>query len=121
MPGNIFFIASERAEAMDFSDALVPHPDGCLIALEVSPNARRERFPDGYNPWRRTIGCAIAAPPLEGRANRAVVALIAGVFGVKKGQVEVVNGATSTQKRVLVRGRSVDEVRAALEARQGQG
>ena len=104
---------------MDFSDALVSHPDGCLIALEVSPNARRERFPDGYNPWRQAIGCAITAPPLEGRANRAVIALLAGTFGVKKGQVEVVAGATSTQKRVLVRGRSVDEVTAALEARQG--
>ena len=48
---------------MDVSDALSSHEDGCLIALEVSPNARRDRFPDGYNPWRHAIGCAITAPP----------------------------------------------------------
>lgn len=103
---------------MDLADALSPHPDGVVIALEVSPNARRERFPDGYNPWRHAIGCAVSAPPLDGRANRAVLALVAGALGARKGEVELVSGATSSLKRVLVRGRSVDQVAAALDARQ---
>ena len=103
---------------MNLADALSHHPDGVVIALEVSPNAKRERFPDGYNPWRHAIGCAVSAPPLDGRANRAVLALVAGALGARKGEVELVAGATSSLKRVLVRGRSVSEVAEALAARQ---
>lgn len=103
---------------MDLADALSPHSDGVVIALEVSPNAKRERFPDGYNPWRRAIGCAVSAPPLDGRANRAVLALVGKALGARKGEVELIAGATSSLKRVLVRGRGVDEVVAALAARQ---
>ena len=103
---------------MDLVNALSRHRDGVVILLEVSPNAKREQFPDGYNPWRRAIGCAVSAPPLDGRANTAVIMLVAAALGVKKGDVELIAGATSSLKRVLVRGRSIDEVAAALTARQ---
>ena len=104
---------------MDVSDALSSHEDGCLIALEVSPNVRRDRFPDGYNPWRHAIGCAITAPPVEGRANRAVIELVAATLGVKRAQVEVVSGGTSTQKRVLVRGRTPEDLLPVLGFTEG--
>jgi uncharacterized protein len=103
---------------MDLADALSLQPDGVVIALEVSPNAKHERFPDGYNPWRNAIGCAVTAPPLDGRANKAVLTLVAEALGVKKGDVELIAGATSSLKRVLVRGRRLDEVAAVLTARQ---
>jgi uncharacterized protein (TIGR00251 family) len=102
---------------MNLTDALTPHADGVVVALEVSPNARRDRFPNGYNPWRRTIGCAVSAPPLDGRANRAVVALVADALGVEKSRVELIAGATSSQKRVLIRGVTPGEAAAVL-ARQ---
>jgi uncharacterized protein (TIGR00251 family) len=86
---------------MNVANALTPHPDGVVITIEVSPNAKRERFPDGYNPWRCAIGCAVSAPPLDGRANRAVLALVAGALGRKKGGVDLIAGSTSSVKRVL--------------------
>lgn len=110
---------SRGADAMKISDALASHPYGTIMALEVTPNAKHERFPDGYNPWRRTIGCSVSTPPLEGRANRAVIALVAEALGVKKGEVELVAGSTSSLKRILVRGMTMDEVESIILARHG--
>jgi uncharacterized protein (TIGR00251 family) len=89
-----------------------------VITLEVSSNARRDRFPDGCNPWRHAVGCAITAPPLDGRANRAIVALVASTLGAKKGDVELLSGAISSIKRVLVRGMSAAAVAEILSSRQ---
>ncbi|NLX49858.1 MAG: hypothetical protein GXY82_08325 [Methanospirillum sp.] len=102
---------------MDVSVALSPHPDGVVIALEVSPNAKKDLFPDGVNPWRRTVGCTVTPSPVDGRANRAVLALVAEVLGAKKGEVELLTGATSSLKRVLVRRTTMMAVATALSHR----
>ncbi len=44
------------------------------------------------------------APALEGKANRAVIALVAEHLGVPSSSVTIRSGATSSQKRVLVTG-----------------
>ena len=50
----------------------------------------------------------LAAPPLEGRANEALVAFIAKHFGVPKRDVRVVSGERSREKRIEVRGSTFD-------------
>jgi hypothetical protein len=75
-----------------------------VIAIEVTAGAKDAAFPSGYNEWRRTIGCRVTAPALEGRANKAVLSLIAGKLGVPASAVSIVSGAASSQKRVLVAG-----------------
>jgi len=46
---------------------------GTIIALEISANAKSDAFPAGYNEWRKTIGCRVTAPAVEGKANRAII------------------------------------------------
>ena len=88
----------------DFADALSEDRGGTLIAIEVTAGARSEAFPAGYNAWRKMIGCRVSAPALEGKANRAVIALVAEHLGVPSSSVTIRSGATSSQKRVLVTG-----------------
>ncbi|MDI7245878.1 MAG: DUF167 domain-containing protein [Bacillota bacterium] len=60
----------------------------------------------------------VAAPPVDGRANRAVCDLVAGLVGVGKSSVTVERGERSRDKVVAVEGISqdrVDEVLAALK------
>ena len=52
----------------------------------------------------------VTAPPVEGKANDAVVALLAKALGTPQGAVQVVRGATSRTKRISV----PREVEAAL-------
>ena len=83
------------------------------IGLTVAPGAARSelvgRHGDG---WRARI----AAPPERGRANRALVELLAEALSVRPGQVTVVAGHGSRRKVVEVEGLSADEVDRRLEA-----
>jgi uncharacterized protein len=102
MPGNI---PLRMVDSMpDFADALLEDRYGTIIALEVTTNAKSDSFPAGYNVWRRTIGCRVTAPALEGKANRAVITLVSGILGIPATSVSIQSGSTYTQKRVLVTG-----------------
>ena len=58
----------------------------------------------------------IAAPPVDGKANAALIAFVAKTVGVPKGSVVIIRGETSRNKVICVAGRAADDVRAALLA-----
>ena len=69
------------------------------IQITVKPNARRpavERLPDG------SYRVAVNAPPVEGRANQAVIELIADYFNVPKSSVTLLRGMRGKKKVVEV-------------------
>jgi uncharacterized protein (TIGR00251 family) len=99
----------------DPADALSEDSRGTIISLEVSAGAKNEVFPDGYNEWRKTIGCRVTAPAIEGRANKAVLGVVAKSLGVPVSSISLETGATSSQKRVLVRGISKRDVLSRLK------
>ena len=84
------------------------------LALRVQPNAKRNallgRLPRGE--WK----LAVAAPPVEGKANEAVLELMSELLGVRRRQVAVARGASSRGKLVEVEGLSEAEAHARLEA-----
>ncbi len=98
------------------ADAVSESGQGVLIALDVSAGAKKNAFPAGYNTWRKSIRCRVTAPAVGGRANRAVVDLVASVLGVARTDVSIVSGATSSSKTVFVAGRSRAETLAILQS-----
>lgn len=82
------------------------------VSVRVQPGARREgvvdRLADG------TFKVAVTAPPLEGKANEAVVEVLAAVLEVRKRDVRIVKGLSSRSKSVEVDGRSDADIVARL-------
>lgn len=62
----------------------------------------------------------VAAPPVEGRANRAVIELVADLLGVKPAQVAVESGESSRTKRLQVKGVEPAEATRLLGASLGR-
>ena len=58
----------------------------------------------------------IAAPPVDGKANAALIAFVAKTLGLPKGAVTIIRGETSRNKVIRVEGQSPADVRAALLA-----
>lgn len=46
----------------------------------------------------------LAAPPVEGKANAALIEFLAGYFGVPRRNVTIVSGVKSRSKRVAIEG-----------------
>ena len=61
---------------------------------------------------------AVTAPPVEGRANHALVKLLAKELGVKRSCVEIATGHSSQDKRVELVGISRFEALARLGIRE---
>ncbi len=92
------------------------------IRVRVRPGARRE----GVVGFREdgTLKLDVTAPPEGGRANLAVVALLAEALGVTRSRVAVTRGMSSRDKSVTVEDLTEDEVLRRLEEavrRHGDG
>jgi uncharacterized protein (TIGR00251 family) len=85
--------------------------EGATFAVRVQAGARREEIlgmRDG------ALVARVGAPARDGRANRALCALIARHLGVRRSQVAIVRGERSRDKLVRVDGIDGASLRAAL-------
>ncbi len=77
-----------------------------IIRVRLTPNATRDeilgRLPDGT--WR----VKVQPPPVEGAANRRLVAFLAESAGVAKSKVRIIRGETSRIKTVEIEGGEAD-------------
>jgi len=66
----------------------------------VQPKAKKDELvgTDGDR-----LRLRIAAPPIEGAANERLQRFLAGLFGVPRSRVELLGGARSREKRLLIR------------------
>jgi uncharacterized protein (TIGR00251 family) len=58
----------------------------------------------------------ISAPPVDGKANAALIAFVAKRLGVPKGSVTIVRGEAARNKVIRVDGRAAEDVRTMLLA-----
>jgi uncharacterized protein (TIGR00251 family) len=75
--------------------------EGLEIAVRVTPRASRDTFVAGTDAH---FVARLAAPPVEGAANAALVPLVAKAFGVPRRAVTLIAGDTARLKRLAIAG-----------------
>jgi len=75
------------------------------LTLHVQPGAKHSEIAGLHG---EALKIRLAAPPVEGRANEALLKFIAELFAVPLRQVELKQGAQSRHKLVAVSGSNVD-------------
>ena len=78
---------------------LRPVPGGCELRVQVVPNASRTSLSGLHD---GTLRVRLAAPPIEGRANAALLLWLARSLGLPKRAVTLERGETSRLKRVRI-------------------
>jgi uncharacterized protein (TIGR00251 family) len=86
--------------------------DGLVLEVLVQPRASRTRVL-GEHGGRLKI--ALAAPPVEGQANRALVEFLAEALGVRRADVSLLRGEGGKRKTVRVAGASAQAALKLLE------
>ena len=77
--------------------------------VHVQPRASRSEVVGTHG---AALKVRLLAPPVDGAANDALVALLAKELGVPRRDVRIVQGATSRAKVVEIEGTTADAVRA---------
>jgi uncharacterized protein (TIGR00251 family) len=87
-------------------------PEGALLPVRVQPRARRSEVVGWHG---TTLRVRVTAAPTEGRANHAVIELLAEALGLPRSSIELVSGASGRDKLVRVGRHSLEEIRARLD------
>lgn len=80
-------------------------PDGWLLTLHIQPGAKKSEVVGLHGD---ALKVRIASPPVDGKANEALVTFIADQLGLPKRAVQLVKGDTSRAKTVLVTASEID-------------
>ena len=81
------------------------------LTIKVVPGSSRDRVVGRYG---EAIKVAVSAPPEDGKANKAVVKLLADALGVKAGMIRIVKGETQKLKVVAIEGLDQADAEARL-------
>jgi uncharacterized protein len=90
--------------------ALESHPEGAILPVRAHAAARRNEI---RGQRAGSLQVSVTQPPEKGKANKAIIGLLAASLGLRKSQFELVSGETSPRKRFLIR----DIKPSALQAR----
>ena len=85
--------------------------DGCTVSVRVQPAAKRDAVVGLHG---CAVKVALCAPPVDGKANEALIAFVAEKVGLPRARVSLLAGVTSRSKVLRVTGKSAAEVKAAL-------
>ncbi len=91
---------------------LISAKDGCTITVKVTPRAAKSEIAGLEAEWLRV---RVKAPPVDGKANAALIALFAELFDVPKRAVTVIAGSTTRLKRVRVKDVTAAAVKGILQ------
>ena len=88
------------------------HEDGCTLAVRVHPGARKNAVTGIHDD---ALKISLTTPPVDGRANEALIAFLADSLRLPKARIALVTGAMNRSKTLRIMGKSAAEVRAALD------
>lgn len=85
----------------DLDRAISDHAEGSVLAVVVTPRAGKTGL-DRVE--ADAVRIRLAAPPVDGAANAALLRYLAWLFGRPRSSFQLLSGATGRRKRVLLAG-----------------
>jgi uncharacterized protein len=102
---------------VNLGDAIQAGIGGAMFAVRVSTRASRTAITGVMGEGSdAVVKIALAAPPVDGRANEALVAYLAATLDIARADIAITAGAQSKNKKIRIRSLTPEQVRQRLEA-----
>ncbi len=88
---------------------LITTKQGCVVTIKATPRAAKSGLAGVDAEWVRI---RLQAPPVDGKANAALINFLAKTFSVPKRSIEILSGDTSRLKRVKITGVTAEQINA---------
>ncbi|MBQ6615089.1 MAG: DUF167 domain-containing protein [Thermoguttaceae bacterium] len=86
---------------------LTQTPDGVILLVKAQPGARKNEVAGERN-GRLIVKCTQA--PEKGKANDAIIEILAKALDVRKSRISLVSGQTNSEKKFLIEDATIEEV-----------
>lgn len=86
-------------------------PQGVTLTIKVQPRARRNAITGSMG---GAIKLSLTSPPVEGKANQAVIDFLAEFFEIPRSSVTISSGQTHRLKVVRITGVATEQIRWRL-------
>ena len=93
--------------------AITEHAAGFILSVRAQPGARKAGV---LGIHAGALKIAVTAPPQDGRANKALIELLAETLDLRRSQVHLLSGETRRDKRFLIQGVSQALLKKKLAA-----
>ena len=92
---------------------LTDTPAGAVLSLRIVPRAAKNAIQGELGD---ALKLRLCAPPVDGAANAALVEFLSDFFSLPRARVQLLSGATSRNKRVLLSGVSSSAIQSKIQA-----
>ena len=89
------------------------HAEGATLLVKAQPRSRSNAVRGEY---QGALKVSITQVAEKGKANEALINVLAKALRVRTSQVQLISGLTSTQKRLLIRGVTTEQLQQKLAA-----
>ena len=96
----------------DFKQALTAGDKGVYIALHIQPGAKREGVTGLFG---TALKIALNAPPVDGKANAALIKFLADKLALSKSALSLKSGECSRDKVIRISGKNIEEIISLLD------
>ena len=87
---------------------------GIILPVRAQPGAKNNALTGTH---AGQLKVSVTQAPEKGKANAAIIEVLADELGLKRSQVSLVSGESSGQKKFLITGIALDELQARIAAR----
>jgi len=86
--------------------------NGITFSVKVQPRARKNAITGAVG---EALKLSLTAPPVEGKANQAVIDFLADFFDIPRSSVTIANGASSRLKLIRIAGANLQALEQRLQ------
>ena len=87
---------------------ITQHEQGAILPVKAQPGSRRSEIRGEQDGMLKVCVTQVAE---KGKANKAIIALVAKLLKLKKSQIELVSGDTASRKQLLIRDIGADSLK----------